>query len=71
MYVLATTFDGASVNRRFVAIHDTSDKPVYKLNNIYADDETFIYCFSDPPHLIKAVRNCWHTKNCNLWVRIH
>ena len=24
--VLATTFDGTSVNRRLVALHDTSDK---------------------------------------------
>ena len=69
--MLATTFDGASVNRRFVAIHDTSDKLVYKLNNIYADEERIIYCFSDLPHFMKTVRNCWHTKNRNLSVRIH
>ena len=28
----------------------------------------FIYCFSDPPHLIKTVRNCWASKKRSLWV---
>lgn len=40
--VLGTTFDGASVNRRLVAIHDTSVKMVYKLRNIYAEDERLV-----------------------------
>ena len=40
--VLATTFDGASVNRRLVALHNTKDEMVYKLFNIYADEERYI-----------------------------
>ncbi|XP_019858496.1 PREDICTED: uncharacterized protein LOC109586734, partial [Amphimedon queenslandica] len=55
--VIATTFDGASVNRRLVALHDLSDKLVYKILNIHAEEKRYIYCFSDPPHLIKTVRN--------------
>ena len=68
LQVLAVTFDGASVTRRLVALHDTSDTLVYKLHNMYADENRFIYCFSDPPHLIKTVRNCWSSKNRSLWV---
>ena len=68
--VLATTFDGASVNRRFVAIHDTKSPLVYKLKNLHAEEDRFIYCFSDPPHLIKTVRNCWASKNRFLWVSL-
>ena len=65
---MATTFDGASVNRRFVALHDTSDNLVYKLQNIYADEDRYIYCFSDALHLIKTTRNCWFSKKRILWV---
>jgi hypothetical protein len=65
--VLAATFDGSSVNRRFVAIHNTSDKLIYKVRNIHAEDDRFIYCFSDPPHLMKTTRNCWFAKNRLLW----
>ena len=43
MQVLATTFDGASVNRRFVALHNTSDKLVYKLVNLYADEQRYVF----------------------------
>ncbi len=37
--VLGTTFDGASVNRRLVALHNTKEKLVYKLRNIHAAEE--------------------------------
>ncbi|XP_019855057.1 PREDICTED: uncharacterized protein LOC109583952 [Amphimedon queenslandica] len=60
--VIATTFDGTSVNRRLVALHDLSDKLVYKILNIHAEEKRYIYCFSDPPHLIKTVRNCFASK---------
>ena len=51
-----------------MAIHNTSEKLVYKLYNKYAEDERFIYCFSDPPHLMKTVRNCWFSSYRILWV---
>lgn len=39
MQVLATTFDGASVNRRLVALHDTSNKLIYNVKNKHADED--------------------------------
>ena len=62
------TFDGASVNRRLVAIHDMSQKDLYKVVNIHSADRRFLYFFSDPPHLMKTTRNCWASTTRNLWV---
>ena len=31
---------------------------VHKVKNRYAEDDRYIYLFSDPPHLIKTARNC-------------
>lgn len=62
------TFDGASVNRRFIAIHDTSQKDLHKVVNIHSVDGRFLYFFLDPPHLMKTTRNCWATKYRTLWV---
>ena len=60
--VLATTCDGASVNRMFFRIHscisDCNDSDVtYKTKNLFNTDR-YIYFISDPPHLIKTARNC-------------
>ena len=62
--VLALTCDGASANRRLWKLYSkgrgTSEKGVlYKVPNIYATDQShFLYFISDPPHLIKTIRNC-------------
>lgn len=61
------TFDGASVNRRLVKLHDTSNKLLYCVPNIHAADERKLFFFSDPPHLIKTTRNCWSSKSRMLW----
>ena len=69
--IIAVTCDGASVNRRFMKLHDPhkSSDMTYKVLNIYtADERRYIYFISDPPHLIKTVRNCWASKHRNLWV---
>ncbi len=66
--VLGTTFDGASVNRLLVKIHDTSAGLLFKVPNIHSADGRDLFFFSDPPHLIKTVRNCWASKCRNLWV---
>ena len=67
--VLATTFDGASVNRRLVKIHDMgTDEVVYKVVNLHADEKRYIFFISDPPHLLKTVRNCWASRTRHLWV---
>ena len=68
LHVLAATFDGASVDRRLVKIHDSDASLVHKVANIYAPDERYLFFFSDAPHLIKAVRNCWVSKARNIWV---
>lgn len=68
MQVMGATFDGASVNRRFVKMHDTSAPLLYKVINRYASDGRFLYFFSDPPHLIKTTRNCWASPHRTLWV---
>lgn len=67
--VLGATFDGASVNRRLVKLHDTSRNSfTYKVRNIHAPDTRDLYFISDPPHLIKTTRNCWSSKCRTLWV---
>ena len=39
-------------------MHTDLDVP-HKTKNPYAKEERFVYFISDPPHLIKTVRNCW------------
>ena len=56
--VLCITADGASPNRKFFRMHTDLDVP-HKTKNPYAKEERFVYFISDPPHLIKTVRNCW------------
>lgn len=60
--VLCITADGASPNRRFFRMHYSKKDPetfFYKSRNIYSPDNRWLYFVSDPPHLIKTVRNCW------------
>ncbi len=65
--VLACTYDGLSVNRRFFKLHGTGDM-VHKARNPFADDNRYVYFFSDPPHLVKTVRNCWYSSKRLMWV---
>lgn len=68
--VLGVTFDGASVNRRLIKIHQPKEKLLpQKVSNPYATDRSLLF-FSDPPHLVKTTRNCWASKARTLWVRI-
>ena len=62
LWVIATTSDGASPNRRFYRMHKAmdggTDKDVcYRTGNLYARHR-YIYFFSDAPHLVKTARNC-------------
>lgn len=44
---------------------------VYKVKNVYAKSERFIWFFSDPPHLIKTARNCLSksgSSNRRMWI---
>ena len=63
--VLGITGDGASSNRRFLKLHEKQCHLDSKIVNPHAP-ERYIFFFSDPPHLIKTVRNCW--LNRRMWV---
>ena len=62
LWVIASTSDGASPNRRLYRMHKLLDSNAetdvcYRTVNLYAPYR-FIYFFSDAPHLMKTTRNC-------------
>ena len=63
LWVIATTSDGASPNRRLYRIHSELDDDLilgsicHKTINLFADDR-YIYFLCDAPHLLKTARNC-------------
>ncbi|XP_065894386.1 uncharacterized protein [Dysidea avara] len=65
--VLAATLDGNTANRRLIKLHDPTEEVLYKVISPYADDGRHLYFISDPPHLLKTIRNCWQSKNRSLW----
>ena len=73
--VLVVVADGASVNRR---LHRSQSSeyytPLYKMANLYTNEERDIYFMSDVPHLIKTTRNNWHQSTASgsrkLWVSV-
>ena len=65
--VMALTCDGASTNRRLFKLHQSGKQLVHKVVNPF-DTKRFVYFFSDPPHLLKTVRNAWQSKKQHLWV---
>ena len=68
-FVLGLCCDGASANRKLWKLHSESKELVYRVPNIYAaEGERFLYFISDPPHLLKTVRNSWCNKKRKLWV---
>ena len=58
--------DGASSNRRLIKLHQGDSDMVYKVTNPYSEHGRPLYFVSDPPHLVKTVRNCWSRRP--LWV---
>lgn len=70
-YVLGLTCDGASANRRFWKLHSQSnDELTYKVLNPFANDSRQFYFISDPPHLLKTIRNSFCNSKRKLWVRL-
>lgn len=65
--VMALICDGLAANRRPFRLHNPGAKPgqVYKVQNPYSEDRD-LYFISDPPHLMKTVRNAWSNskENC-------
>ena len=57
--VVAITCDGASDNCKMFSMHAPDDPSVYKTVNLFSQDEQPIFFISDPPHLIKTIRNCF------------
>ena len=68
--VLALTCDGLAANHRLFKLHKPGSKSlVNKVGNPYASDNSrSLFFFSDPPHLIKTVRNGWASPKRKLWV---
>ncbi len=65
--VVAATADGAKPNRVFFRLHGLEGES-YKVLNPFSDEKRHIHFFSDPPHLLKTVRNCFESKKRLLWV---
>ncbi|PFX17375.1 hypothetical protein AWC38_SpisGene18310 [Stylophora pistillata] len=62
LWIIASTSDGATPNRRFYQRHKNldgnADRDVcYRTINLFAP-QRFIYFLSDAPHLVKTTRNC-------------
>ena len=75
--VLGITCDGGSPNRWLFQLHQMPDTPkskiVHKANNIFKsnpDEPADILFFTDPPHLLKTIRNCFENPSRKLWVSI-
>ncbi len=69
--VLAVTADGGSPNRRLFKIHcpAPNSEVMYKVKNLFANGRSVLF-FSDPPHLIKTVRNCLASTKRSQWVSL-
>lgn len=66
--VISATSDGASPNRKFFRMHYDKKDPstfIHKAVNPFAEDQRWLYFFSDPPHLVKTIRNCWYQSGIN------
>ncbi len=69
MKVIGVTCDGSSVNRKFLKMHGKNDGSItHKVRNPFAPEERDLFFVSDPPHLIKTVRNCWSSSKRLMWV---
>ena len=67
--VLGITCDGASPNRRLWKLHNAKDEMVYKVPNPFArEGPRDLHFISDPPHLLKTIRNSWNSNKRKLWV---
>ena len=64
--VMGFCCDGLAANRTF-ALH-SKERNAYKIVNTYAEETCNFFLFSDPPHLLKTVRNAWANPKRHLWV---
>ena len=64
--VMGLCCDGLAANCRLFSLH--SDSNAHKVVNPFSDENRFLYFFTDPPHLLKTVRNAWANPKRPLWV---
>ena len=57
-HIHAVTADGAKPNQKLFRLHDPKSKLPFKVENVFSPERHPIYFISDPPHLIKTIRNC-------------
>ena len=70
--VMGLVCDGLSANRRLFKLHAPEEKGlVYSVANPYTNEKRSFFFFSDPPHLIKTVRNAWANNKRHLEVPAH
>ena len=70
--VMGLVCDGLAANRRLFKLHNPESpaSESHKVFNPYSSDGRFLYFLSDPPHLIKTVRNAWASNKRSLWVSV-
>ena len=66
--VIGLTCDGLSANRRLFSMHGRDAGTINRVENPYSADCRPFFFFSDPPHLVKTVRNAWENQKRQLWV---
>ena len=69
--VIGITLDGYSANRRLMNLlsdSETDSKLNFKTRNPFATQRRSIFFFSDPPHLLKTIRNSFASSKRNLLV---
>ena len=68
--VMALVCDGLAANRRLFRLHNPGAPAaeMYKVVNPYSSDGRPLFFLSDPPHLLKTVRNAWASNKRSLWV---
>ena len=66
LIVITITCDGASDNRRMFQLFNPKADLSYKTVNIFTSDRKEVFFISDPPHLLKTIRNCF--ARGKLWV---
>ena len=69
--VIGITLDGYSANRRLLSLlfdEKRKSRVKYKTKNPFSQPIRSIFFFSDPPHLLKTIRNSFANSSRNLMV---
>ena len=66
LIVTTITCDGASDNRRMFLMFNSKADLSYKTINVFGLEKREVFFISNPPHLLKTIRNCF--ARGKLWV---